>query len=349
MVPIRVLRNSTTALMIVASIGVGVAMFDSGTFLTQFFQLAGGHTPTRAGLMTIPLIVCQMLSSTLGGQLVSRTGRWKPLMIVGSILLVLGLVGLGTIDRFTPYWHVAMAMSVLGLGVGALIQNIVLAVQNTVDVSQIGASSATISFFRSLGGAVGVSVLGAILANHVTSKVATGLSAAGVPAGRAGRDLDLSDLPGPVRAIVRGAYGDSFGILFLIAAAFGVLTLLAVLFVREVPLRNTIGLAPAAAAPQAEAGHQADEPAGQHIERHPAEDHRSSSWSSSEKAEPERSADDLWDDPSERLGTAAVDVLTVAKDQACQHLSASDAVPDHMADRVDQAATVVEQLRHQDA
>ena len=88
MVPIRVLRNSTTALMILASVGVGVAMFGSGTFLTQYFQLAGGHTPTRAGLMTIPLIVCQMLSSTIGGQIVSRTGRWKPLMVVGAVLLV---------------------------------------------------------------------------------------------------------------------------------------------------------------------------------------------------------------------------------------------------------------------
>jgi MFS family permease len=195
--------------------------------------------------MTIPLIICQMLSSTVGGQLVSRTGRWKPLMVVGSVTLVLGLVGLATVDHTTPYWQVALSMSVMGIGIGALIQNIVLAVQNTVDVSQIGASSATIAFFRSLGGAVGVAVLGAILANHVETKVSSGLRAVGIStSGQAGGNLDLKDLPEPIRMIVRTAYGDSFGILFLIGAAFAVVTLLAVAFVREVPLRDTVELRP---------------------------------------------------------------------------------------------------------
>jgi EmrB/QacA subfamily drug resistance transporter len=301
MVPIRVLRNNTTALMIVASVGVGVAMFGSGTFLTQYFQLAGGHTPTRAGLMTIPLIVCQMLSSTLGGQLVSRTGRWKPLMVVGSVLLVAGLLGLGTVDHETPYWQVAVSMSVMGLGIGALIQNIVLAVQNTVDVSQVGASSATIAFFRSLGGAVGVSVLGAILANHVEDRISTGLTAAGISTGgSSGGDLDLKDLPGPIQAIVRTAYGDSFGTLFLIAAAVAVVTLLAVVFVHEVPLRNTVELQ--TAKPET-AEPKTAEP--ETAELKPAV-----------LDEPGADVDpaDL-DDPSERLSAAALDVLTAAQDQ----------------------------------
>ncbi len=311
MVPIRVLRNSTTALMIVASVGVGVALFGSSTFLTQYFQLAGGHSPTRAGLMTIPLIISQMLSSTFGGQLVSRTGRWKPLMVVGSILLVVGLLGLGTVDHTTPYWHVAILMSVMGLGVGALIQNIVLAVQNTVDVSQIGASSATISFFRSLGGAVGVAVLGAILANHVEDRISTGLSAAGIPASgtQAGGNLDLKDLPGPIRSIVRGAYGDSFGLLFWIAAAFAVVSMIAIVFVHEVPLRNTIELKPATPA-------AATDPT----------------------AEPA----DRWDDPSSRLATAALDVLTAAQDQARQQLQASQHLPSTVVDRLDRAGRDVE-------
>ena len=244
MVPIRVLRNRTTLLMILASVGVGVAMFGSSTFLTQYFQLAGGHTPTRAGLMTIPLIVSQMLTSTIGGQIVSRTGRWKPLMVVGSFMLVIGLGLMGTLDHTTPFWQIAIFTSVLGVGIGALVQNIVLAVQNTVDVSQVGATSATVSFFRSLGGAVGVAVLGAILANHVSTKVAQGLAAAGVRTGGAGANLDLRDLPGSVQLIVRAAYGDSFGTLFLIAAVVSVVTLVSILLVREVPLRDTVELRP---------------------------------------------------------------------------------------------------------
>ena len=135
MVPLRILNNRTTILMILASLGVGMAMFGSSTFLTQYFQLGGGYTPTRAGLMTIPLIISQLLVSTLGGQLVSRTGRWKPLMVVGVIALLAGLLLMGTIDHTTPYWHVAIFMSIMGVGIGALVQNIVLAVQNTVDVT----------------------------------------------------------------------------------------------------------------------------------------------------------------------------------------------------------------------
>jgi EmrB/QacA subfamily drug resistance transporter len=249
MVPIRLLGNRTTVLMIIASIAVGVAMFGSGTFLTQYFQLAGGFSATRAGLMTIPLIVAQMLVSTLGGQLVTRTGRWKPLMVVGSFALVAGLAALGTIDHSTPYWQVGLSMAVLGVGIGALIQNIVLAVQNTVDVRDIGSTSATITFFRSLGGAVGVAVLGAVLANHVAANVTAGLQAAGLPTtGGGGSSLDIKALPAPVQVIVHVAYGDSFGLLFAIAAATSVVTLAAVLLVREVPLRNTVAMQPAAAA-----------------------------------------------------------------------------------------------------
>jgi EmrB/QacA subfamily drug resistance transporter len=301
MVPIRLLGNRTTVLMIIASIAVGVAMFGSGTFLTQYFQLAGGHSATRAGLMTIPLIVAQMLVSTLGGQLVTRTGRWKPLMVVGSFALVAGLAALGTIDHGTPYWQVGIAMAVLGVGIGALIQNIVLAVQNTVDVRDIGSTSATITFFRSLGGAVGVAVLGAVLANDVASKVTSGLQAAGLPTtGGGGNSLDIKDLPAPVQAIVHIAYGDSFGLLFLIAAATSVVTLVAVLLVREVPLRTTVAMQPAA---QAEAGSSPrPEPVAEHV---PAFNQAA------------------LDDPTERLSVAALDVLTAAQDQARQHVSVS--------------------------
>ena len=304
MVPIRVLRNRTTLLMILASVGVGVAMFGSSTFLTQYFQLAGGHSPTQAGLMTIPLIIAQMLSSTIGGQLVTRTGRWKPLMVFGSVMLVVGLALMGTLDHTTPFWQVAIFMSIMGVGIGALIQNIVLAVQNTVDVSQVGATSATVSFFRSLGGAVGVAVLGAVLANHVATKVAAGLRAAGVPSGgSAGASLDLKDLPAAIQLIVRSAYGDSFGVLFMIAAGVSVITLISVLLVHEVPLRNTIELRPEA--PEV-------------------------------RAEPtSASTANRWDDPDERLSVAALDVLTAAQDQARQHLVTSAGTHQEVIDLLD--------------
>lgn len=317
MVPIRLLNNRTTVLMIVASLGVGVAMFGSSTFLTQYFQLAGGHSPTRAGLMTIPLIVCQMFTSTIGGQIVTRTGRWKPLMAVGSVALLVGLAGLATIDHTTPYWFVAIAMGVMGIGVGALIQNIVLAVQNTVDVANVGATSATISFFRSLGGAVGVAVLGAVLASQVSDKITTGLQGAGIAGGSSTGTLDIKDLPAPVQAIVHAAYGDSFGLLFGIAAAISIATLVAVLAVREVPLRNTVALVPAGAAGDATAEKVAEE-----IPALKEADTRDLDTSSLHTASFDVGA---LDDPTERLSVAALDVLTAARDQAQQHLTVDSA------------------------
>ncbi len=334
MVPIRVLRNRTTLLMILASLGVGVAMFGSSTFLTQYFQLAGGHTPTRAGLMTIPLIIAQMLTSTIGGQLVSRTGRWKPLMVLGSFFLVAGLALMGTIDHTTPYWQVAIFMSVMGVGIGALVQNIVLAVQNTVDVTQVGATSATVSFFRSLGGAIGVSVLGAVLANHVTSKVTTGLTAAGVPTNGEAGNLDIKDLPGPIQLIVRAAYGDSFGTLFLIAAVVCVVTLVAVLLVHEVPLRDTVELNPTAHDDAAVEAAQTHEPkpihsrlaAGDAVAQHLSD------------------APSRWDDPAERMSVAALDVLTAAQEQARRHVGASTASHQEIIELVDSLGREIDQV-----
>lgn len=254
MVPIRVLRNRITALMIIASLAVGTGMFAATVFLTQYFQLADGHTPTVAGLMTIPLIVAQMTMAVVAGQIVTRTGRWKPVMLVGSVLLLIGLGGLGMIDHTSPYWQVAIFMAVMGIGVGSLIQNIVLAVQNTVDVKDVGASSATIAFFRSLGGAVGVSVLGAILANQVEDKITSGLKQLGGGAAKAGAgggggggmggDLDIGSLPAPVQTVIHHAYGDAFGTIFLIAACVAVATLISIILVKEVPLRTTVEMQP---------------------------------------------------------------------------------------------------------
>jgi EmrB/QacA subfamily drug resistance transporter len=324
MVPLRILNNRTTILMILASLGVGMAMFGSSTFLTQYFQLGGGQTPTRAGLMTIPLIISQLLVSTLGGQLVSRTGRWKPLMVVGVIALLAGLLLMGTISHTTPYWHVAIFMSIMGVGIGALVQNIVLAVQNTVDVSQVGATSAAVSFFRSLAGAVGVAVLGAILAGQVTSRTAAGLRAIGVGGAGAGDgSLDLNDLPAPVQAVVRAAYGDSFGELFLIAAAAAVLTLVTVFLVREVPLRNTIEMRPEAAGDVTAALVDDTGREARGLEGPQAE------------VTAENGDDASWDSPTTRQAVAALDVLTAAQDQARTHLAVAGQTQTELVGLVD--------------
>ena len=143
-------------------------------------------------------------------------------------------------------------MAVLGLGLGATMQNLVLAVQNNTAQRDMGAASSVVAFFRSMGGSIGVSVLGAVLSNRVADGVSSGLARIGVDPTSGGRSTstipDMSRLPAPVRAVYEAAFGDATGRIFLIAVPFAVLALLAVLLIREVPLRTTLERADEASA-----------------------------------------------------------------------------------------------------
>jgi EmrB/QacA subfamily drug resistance transporter len=340
LVPLRVLRNRTAALVIVASAAVGIAMFGGTTFLGQYFQVARGYSPTHAGLLTIPLMAGLLVSSTGAGQIISRTGRWKKFLVGGGICLVLGLVGLGTLDHTTPLWQVGIYMAVMGIGLGAMMQNLVLAVQNTVDVRDIGAASATVAFFRTLGGAVGVSVLGAVLATQVQDNTIEGLrhlgakAAAAASRSQSAAGLDLAALPAPIRNIVRQSYGDATGHIFVLSAVVAVVALVCVVFIHEVPLRTTVrigestenasaaaagAVSPAEEVPSDSTAPEAGTPAdtvpvtvGVHRAR---------------LANPDRiqASSTQLDDPLERTAVAALDVLTAAQDTARRHVTASRA------------------------
>jgi hypothetical protein len=266
-------------------------------------------------------------------------------MVIGSILMIGGFGGLGYfLDHSTPYWQVAIWMAIGGIGIGFLIQNIVLAVQNTVDVKDIGASSATISFFRSLGGAVGVAILGAILADQVENKIIDGIKALGPAAAKAAGqlsggsfNLDINALPEPIRSIVHNAYGDTFGLLFLIAAIIGIAAFIAVVIVREVPLRTTVAMQKPAEASGATSQPPAEVVAEPNVAR--LVDHNGNTPAPSNghvngqaKAQVEPQAEthtdaqagigesdwdpQAFDDPAERVSVAALDVLTAAQDRA---------------------------------
>lgn len=263
-IPLKIISERTTALSILASVAVGVAMFGSSAFLGQYFQVARGATPTEAGLLTLPMIAGNLIGSVLSGQLISRTGKWKRYLIAGSILLIGGLGLAGTIDHTTELWLTGLYTAVLGLGLGLLMQNLVLAVQNTVRATDIGTASASVAFFRSVGGAIGVSVLGAVLGNRVKELATQGLAKAGIPVtgGSGGGSMDLKDLPPQIRDIMRAAYGDATAEIFMISAIVGIVALVAVLFIKEKPLRRTVDLQPETSASAAVTGSGADVDAG---------------------------------------------------------------------------------------
>ncbi|MBB1156535.1 MDR family MFS transporter [Amycolatopsis dendrobii] len=242
-VPLRLFRNRTVTLATVASFLVGVAMFGGTVFLSQYFQLALGKSPTAAGLMSLPMIFGLLVSSTVSGQLISRTGKWKPFLLLGSVLMAAGLGLLGLIDAHTSLVELSLFMLVLGVGVGMLNQNLVLVTQNDVPAADLGAATSTLSFFRSLGGSIGVSALGAVLASRVGTLIADGLGpAASSGSGSGGKVPDLAQLPAPVVAVVREAYGVATSDLFLISAPIALLVVVAVAFLKHLPLKTKSGL-----------------------------------------------------------------------------------------------------------
>ncbi|MFW0791118.1 MDR family MFS transporter [Gordonia sp. CPCC 205333] len=242
-IPLRIVTERTTALAILASVAVGVGLFGATTFLGQYFQTARHYSPTEAGILTIPMVIGMFGGSVVSGQLITRFGRWKPFLIGGATLLIAGFGLLGTIDHLTSLWLLGVYMFLVGLGTGMLMQNLVLAVQNTVSVQNIGAASANVAFFRTFGGAIGVSVMGSILATRVTNLTTEGLSKIGITGAHASGDsLDLSTLPAPVVEVVRGAYGDATAAIFLIGAVCAVVALLAVVFIPNRPLRTTVDI-----------------------------------------------------------------------------------------------------------
>lgn len=262
-IPLRLFRNRTITLASLASLFVGIAMFAGTVFFSQYFQLARGKSPTMSGVMTIPMITGLFISSTVSGQIITRTGRWKAWLVSGGFLVTAGLGLLGTIRYDTEYWHIAVFMAVMGLGIGMMMQNLVLATQNQVDPSDLGAASSVVTFFRSLGGAIGVSALGAVMANRVTHYVKDGLAELG-PKGAAmghggtggGGIPDLDKLPEPFRTVVESAYGHGVGDVFLYAAPAALIAFLVTIFIKEVALKsNAVSEVPATAteAPAAEA------------------------------------------------------------------------------------------------
>ncbi|MGF0310848.1 MDR family MFS transporter [Rhodococcus sp. IEGM1428] len=243
-IPLKIVTERTTGLAIVASIAVGVGLFGATTFLGQYFQTARGYTPTEAGLLSIPLVFGMLVASVGSGQLITKFGKWKPFIVTGSVLLVVGFLLLGTIDHATSLVTVGIFITIVGLGTGMLMQNLVLAVQNTVSVQNVGAASSTVAFFRTFGGAIGVSVLGSLLATRVAEKSASGLAQLGVDSSASGGgSLDLTSLPAPIVSVIRTAYGDATGRIFMIAGFVAIVTLIAVIFIPNRPLRQTIDIA----------------------------------------------------------------------------------------------------------
>lgn len=244
-------KNRTFTYAVIASLAVGVSMFGTSVFLSQYMIMARGASATMAGLMTFPLMGGLLVISTIGGAMISRTGKWKALVVTGSVLIVIGLFLLGTIHYDTNYALVATYMFILGAGMGLVMQNMVLVVQNSVHVKELGVASSAVNFFRTLGGTAGTAGLGAVLAATVPNMIAdrqSDLAAALATMGDQAKELtaalgsgtlpSVAAMPEPVRVIFESIYGDAVPSLFTLAAPLSLIVVIAVCLIPNQSLKT---------------------------------------------------------------------------------------------------------------
>ncbi|GAA1767358.1 DHA2 family efflux MFS transporter permease subunit [Agromyces humatus] len=243
LIPLGLFTNRTFTLSVVASLSVGVAMFGTAVFLSQYMQLARGATPTESGLLTIPMMAGVLISSTIVGGLISRRGKWKAYVIIGAVLAVVGTLLLSRLEYDTDFTYVGFSMFVLGAGIGMVMQNLVLVVQNTSEVKNLGVATSAVTFFRSLGGTAGVAVMGSILGTVVADQIKSGIQglepeqqAVAAQTLGGGSIPHVAELPDFLRIVVESAYGLGVGSVFLAALPLTVITLIAVIFLPNVQL-----------------------------------------------------------------------------------------------------------------
>ncbi len=229
-------RNFTAATML--TFLTGFAMFGAVTFLPQFQQNVQGASATSSGLQLLPLMGGMLATSLLGGQLVTRTGRYRGLLLTGSVLMTAGLALLATMSVTTGQLTTSVYMIVLGVGMGLLMQTTMLVVQNSVAQRDVGVASGAATLFRTIGGSIGVSLLGTLFAQQVQSALPD--RAGGAAAGAPLTPGMLEALPAPLREAYQAAITSGIHQVFLGGAAIAVIALIAAWAIREVPLRGSV-------------------------------------------------------------------------------------------------------------
>jgi EmrB/QacA subfamily drug resistance transporter len=255
--PFAVLSDEVFRVAGLLSLIVGFALFGSVTFLPLFFQTVFHSSPTGAGLRLIPLMGGLLVTSVASGRLISRTGHYRVFPIVGTAVMTIGLVLLSRLDVSTNALAADGYLLVLGLGLGMVMQVLVLAVQNAVDYSVLGAATSGVTLARGVGGSVGAAVFGTIFSSRLRASLSGAISGAlGVQVAGGGRltGAQVASLPGPAKLAYENAYVHALRPVFLVAAGVGAVGFLLSLRLRERPLRATAstsgGLEDALAAPK---------------------------------------------------------------------------------------------------
>ncbi|GGS79306.1 MDR family MFS transporter [Nonomuraea spiralis] len=241
--PPRLFRNRTFVLTSAASLFVGMAMFGAMIYLPQYLQIVKGLSPTNSGLMTLPMVVALFLSGVVSGKIVTNTGKWKIFPVMGLLIVAVGLFLLSRLHVDSGEWLIGFDVAVLGIGLGLSMQMLILAAQNGSELRDMASTTAGVSFFRSLGGAMGVAGFGAILTNRQASEMADLVAKARIHLPGTGQKLGspaaIQHLPEPIKGIILESFTRALETVFLVGVPIALLGFIAALFLKELPLRGT--------------------------------------------------------------------------------------------------------------
>lgn len=245
--PLHLFSIRTFSISNIVGFIVGFAMFGALTYLPVFFQVVHGESPTISGLQLLPLMAGMLVVSIASGQYISKTGHYRAFPIVGTALITLGLLLLSRMDVGTNSILAGFYMLVLGMGLGFVMQILVLIVQNAVPYSELGVATSGATFFRSIGGSFGAAVFGAIFSNVLVGNLVRHLGTAKLPAGLSSASITpaiLDKLPAAVRTGLGGAYAASIETVFVIAAPIAAIAFIFALLIPHVELRKAISTRP---------------------------------------------------------------------------------------------------------
>ncbi len=243
--PLRLFRVRTFTLSAVISFVVGFAMFGAMTYLPTFLQVVQGVSPTMSGVHMLPMVAGMLLSTTASGQIVSRTGRWKVFPVVGTAVTTVGLLLLHRLDEHSSTGEMSAYFFVFGLGLGLVMQVLVLIVQNAVGYEDLGVATSGATFFRSIGASFGVAIFGTIFTNRLGDKLTDALAGQQLPPGVGVSTLEadprgIARLPAELRPSALHAYASSITDVFLYAAPVALAAFVLAWFLREDKLRGSV-------------------------------------------------------------------------------------------------------------
>jgi EmrB/QacA subfamily drug resistance transporter len=244
--PLRLFRNSVFTVASAIALAAGFAMFGALSYLPLFLQVVHGVSPTVSGVYLLPMVVGLLITSVGSGQLIARTGRYKVFPIVGTAILAVALFLLSRLNETTSTLVMNLYFFVLGFGLGMIIQVLVIAVQNTVSFTDLGAATSGVTFFRTIGGSFGVSVFGAIFSNQLAAQLAKALKGVRLPPGFSPATVQsdttaLKKLPAALRHDILHAYSAALHPVFLASIPVALVAFVLAWFLREVPLRTSAG------------------------------------------------------------------------------------------------------------